>query len=56
MVRYPSTYKEVSVIGIDDSTRQGFKEASERALGSGLFLVPSYSCELSGSGILSWLL
>ena len=48
--RSPSTYKEVSIRGIDDSTRQGFREASERALGSGLCLVPSYSCELSRSG------
>ena len=48
--RSPSTYKEVSIRGIDDSTRQSFKEASERALGSGLCLVPSYSCELSRSG------
>ena len=50
MFRSPSTYKEVSIRGIDDSTRQGFREASERALGSGLCLVPSYSCELSRSG------
>ena len=50
--RSSSTYKEVSIRGIDDSTRQGFREASERALGSGLCLVPSYSCELSRSGCL----